>query len=356
MNSKTIGNLLGECYLNVTNSLHRTTVCYLVVTLIFLSGTYALYGGTYTLSSPDNSVKAAPPLKVLLADVRADSTDKVLTPGIAETASAMAFASSSAFELISPDILDSLADAMPEPLSITHALRVLHGDVGAYITVNRIHNLVRAEVILQDSTERRGVGYAVMSLVRDSAKYAVADPTVLLAVQRALMACMNNPNLYTNAEELFRAQEAPLVVAGAIVFEPTPANLPPWSLYKEKVTASYDGLQTIIATLHDRKDLAVVDTDTRDSMMAKAGLYLIENYNPITPKERTIYYAFGLNAIITGTISRVVGGADLTLTYSTIERDKMVAIRSRTVRIKLDGKVEFRNAVEECTRLLFSDT
>ncbi|WP_410969021.1 hypothetical protein, partial [Salmonella sp. SAL4444] len=71
---------------------------------------------------------------------------------------------------------------------------------------------------------------------------------------------------------------------------------------------SYAVVLDIIRTVLDNPHYVVYDMDTRDSVYALNGLYLIENYSAPSTLELQILERFDVNNYITGAFYREVDG------------------------------------------------
>lgn len=166
---------------------------------------------------------------------------------------------------------------------------------------------------------------------------------------------LRDSSLYAKADDALRVRPAALLGIGGINFVDKPADYIPWSTFKEKVPASYDMVLSITAALRYLDEYIVIDTDTRDSIYAKAGLYLVENYNPVTVPELKTLRAFDIDRIITGRYERTSAGADLTLFLQEIgSTGELTTLKKATSSIELDTKQALQDVVRACLRQLFT--
>jgi hypothetical protein len=334
---ETIPGLLGACKQRVTNGKHWAALCFLLVTLV---------------------TTHAQVQQVMVGGLQYDTTDVFLSAKKIETGLSIALGSTGKYAVIPNDVRDSLLRSRPDTLSVLMAADYIKAELVVFCNVGRIGKLVRSEVVILGGDgfvlNLNGVGYGITTIEEDSTKTMIIDPAILSSIQRAVCMALQDSALYKSASPILRVQPADLTVVGGIDFRETPSGLVPWSLFKEKVSASYDAAQIIVEALRDTKDLVMIDLDTRDSIFAKARLYMIENYNPTTTAELKILSAFEVSRILTGKVERVMNGAVLTLNYQQIQQDyKLQEIARAEVVLQEDSKEHLKKAVRTCLGKLF---
>lgn len=334
---ETILGLLGACKQRVTNGKHWAALCFLLVTLV--------------------SARAQVQ-QVMVGGLQFDTSDVFVTAKKIETGLSIALGETGKYAVIPNDVRDSLLRSRRDTLSVLMAADYIKAELIVFCNVGRIGKLVRSEVVILGGDgfvlNLSGIGYGTTTIEEDSTKQMIVDPAILSSIQRAVCMALQDSTLYSSASPILRVQPADLAVVGGIHFRETPSGLLPWSLFKEKISASFDAAQIIVEALRDTKDLVMIDLDTRDSIFAKARLYMIENYNPTTAAELKILSAFEISHIITGTVERVRSGAVLTLNYQQIQQDfKLRQIARAEAVLQADSKDELKTAVRKCLTKLF---
>jgi hypothetical protein len=339
---ETIGSPLGVFYRGVTNWKHGAA-CTMAALLLL---------ATFTAS-------AAAQQRIMLGGASFPKTDTLLSVYKAEAALALACELSGSYVLIPNDVRDSVARVLPD--SARTAQRVadrLGAELIVFIDIARIVNLVRVQITLVGgegwiiSTE--GTGYATSFLTEDGTGRRVIDPAILTATQRALCGAVLQPNLYATADSAFRVQPTQLTALGGTDFVREDKDLAPWALFREKVAASYDVASTIVAAMRNHDSLTVIDMETRDSIYAMAGLFMVENYNPASKTELKILKGFEVTRLITGVCERIRGGAGLRITHNELMQDATYTPLSKAeVIIPVDSKVALQDAVRFCLKNLY---
>jgi hypothetical protein len=296
--------------------------------------------------------------KVMIGGMQYDSSDASISPGKIETGLTIALEATKKYKLIPSVVRDSLLRLGPDTLSVSKAADYIKAELIVFCKVGRIGNLVRSEVIVVGGDgfmiNLRGVGYGVTSIERDSSHEVVADPAILSSLQRALCVAFNDSSLYAKADSILQVRPTVLAVVGGIEFKEPSKDLGVWSLFKEKVPASYDAAQHIVEALRGRDDITLIDLDTRDSILAKARLFMVENYNASTAAELNVLSAFEVTHLITGSIERIRGGAICSLAFEEITAQKSLARLKRAESvINVDSKAALKDGVRDALRKLF---
>ena len=341
---ETIGSLLGGCYGSVTYPLHCLAAA---VVLVFC-----------TLGTSLNA--SAQTQRVMIARIEADSSDVVLQESKLIAGLTLAFESTKQYVVVPNEVRDSVARAIGDSATYQRVADSLGAEIIVFASVARIENLVRSELVIAGGDgftfSTGGHGYGVTFLRNDSTGAMVHDPAILSSMQRALCMAIRDSSLYATADEAFRVRPAALLSIGGIAFASQTPDLVPWSTFIEKVPASYDMVQSIVAALRYQDQFIVIDTDTRDSIYAKAGLFIVENYNPVTTPELKTLRAFDVDRIVTGRYERTPAGANLTLYLQIIgSKGDITTVRKATSEITLDTKQALQDVVRACLRQLFTE-
>lgn len=335
--SETIWGLLGACKRLVTNGKHWLGLCFLLVTLAPLHSQVQ---------------------RVMIGGIQYDTLDAHITSKKIESGISIALEATKKYAVIPNDVRDSLLRLRKDTLSVLMAADHIKAELIVFCNVGRIGKLVRSEVVILGGDgfvlNLSGVGYGITTIELDSTKEIVTDPAILSSLQRAVCVALKDSSLYAHASPVLKVRPAALAAVGGIHFKDTPSDLVPWSLFKEKVPASYDAALIIVEAMRDNENVIVIDLDTRDSIFAKARLFMVENYNPTTPTELNVLSAFEVSHIVVGTVDRVRGGAVCTLAYNEITDKKTLRLvkRAESV-IKEDSKTALKESVRKCLTKLF---
>ncbi|MBP7094064.1 MAG: hypothetical protein KBB72_08455, partial [Candidatus Kapabacteria bacterium] len=288
-----------------------------------------------------------------------DSADAYTSAYKVEAALAVALEASGRYALIPNVTRDSLvASLRNDSLSVQAAADKLGAELIAFCSIGRIANLVRMELVIIGGDgwiiTTSGVGYATSFLVSDSTKKRVIDPAILTATQRALCVAVRDSSLYAAADSILAVHPSELAAVGGIEFIATNTDLAPWSVMREKIAASYDAVSTIVAAMRQNPDITVVDIETRDSLYALGGLFMVENYNAASRSELNILKGFEITHLISGRLERMKGGAELMLVYNEIKPDATYTpVKKAQFMIAVDSKLAFQDGVRACLRKLF---
>lgn len=339
---ETIGSPLGVFYRGVMNWKH-TALGVLVLALMVIG-----------MPSTAHAQQ-----RVMLGGISFPKTDTLLSAYKAEAAMALACELSKSYVMIPNETRDSVARAFPDSLRTAQAVADRMGaELIAFIDIARIVNLVRVQLTIVGgegwivSTE--GTGYATSFLTEDGTGRRVIDPAILTAMQRALCEAVLRPDLYATADSAFRVRPTKLTALGGTQFLDGEKGLAPWAIFREKVAASYDVASTIVAALRRHDSLTVIDMETRDSIYAMAGLFMVENYNPASATELKILKGFEVTRLITGLCERIRGGAGLRITHNELKSDASYSpLAKADVIIPTDSKVALQDGVRFCLKNLY---
>ncbi len=299
---------------------------------------------------------------ILTGNISADSADPVVTHVKVEAALDLAIRMAGqslvgtyARDSINAHVL-STKIAVDQDVTLATLARHVGCDHIVFANVKRFARLIRAEVDVvygvNFDLRKKGIGYASITYARGENEL-IADPAILLAMQRALASALTTNPRFDTLEAELRALPAPLVSVGGIEFINDP-NLAPWEIFKQQILSSYDLAQTIVTALQEVDTLTVIDIETRDSMYALAGLLLIENNRPISALEMRVLRGFDVGIVVTGTLERNGQGALLTLCNSRLRVDGTFDVVSRVhEQLEEDSKVQLREAAFGCIRRLY---
>jgi hypothetical protein len=296
----------------------------------------------------------------MMADIRRDANDSLFTPTKIEAGLALALDLAGGFRFIPSATRDSIARTVfterGQQMSLKEITALAGGKAAVFTSCLRMGNLIRTEVnmVIGDSltTQKYGIGYDLMRLRTEEGR-PLPDPAILRAMQRAICNGWENDTLYRNAPEGLRTRPTELVAVGGITFVDS-TSMPQWNLFKDKIAVSYDIVETIVHECANDSLRTVVDVESRDVMYASAGLYMTENYNPITETELGILAKYEVGFYITGTLTRNEKGATLNLQYSRLGPNMtMIPLLRSSVPVTTDSKVAIRDAVRVAVRQMF---
>lgn len=302
--------------------------------------------------------------RVMIAEIKTDSSDPSIRASKVEAGFALACELTGQFQLIPSEVRDSFMLASGNSqLTAADVARGLNATGIAYLFTARIGNLVRSDVLLavgaQYDMRVTGIGYAAIRHA-DSGR-RVADPAILASQQRALSvalrdtalyAALRDTALYAGADSTLNVRPTvPVVVGGVEFFERQ--GMVPWTLINEKIAASYDAVLITVQALQQNPRITAVDMETRDSIYALAKMYLTENYNPVSATELGTLRAFDIRHLVVGSVTRVQGGAELVMSLNWIDDDGSYAPLSSTKRmLTVDSKDMLRDMVLDAVKEL----
>jgi hypothetical protein len=339
---ETIGSPLGVFYRGVTNWKHNLWGLLTAAVILITGGDFA-----------------SAQQRIMLGGVSFPKTDTLLSAYKAEAAMALACELSRSYTLIPNDVRDSVARTFPDSLRTAQGVADrLGAELIAFVDMARVVNLIRVNITIVGGegwiVSTDGTGYATSFLTEDGTNRRVIDPAILTAMQRALCEAVLQPNLYSDADSAFRVRPTKLTALGGTQFLDGDKGLAPWAIFREKVAASYDVASTIVAALRQHDSLTVIDMETRDSIYAMAGLYMVENYNPASATELKILKGFEVTRVITGLCERIRGGAGLRITHNELlQNTSYTPLSNADVIIPADSKVALQDGVHFCLKKLY---
>lgn len=221
--------------------------------------------------------------------------------------------------------------------------------------VNRFKNVLRVDIALvdvADTTQRQtGYGYALLNFRQFDTDAPVIMPSLVRAIQRAYAAAVDS-SIYENVENteyrIFPA--APTVIAGLNYVDDD--TLETWDIFTKKIISSYDAVEVIFEQVAKHKDYFVYDTDTRDSVYALFGYYVVENYNSPTHAEIDALRKFNVEYVITGDLRRIESGAELKLYLIKINENSVEILKEDKTIVLHDNQEEFRLSLSFLTNKL----
>ncbi|MGA2297474.1 MAG: hypothetical protein ABSG15_08005 [FCB group bacterium] len=297
--------------------------------------------------------------KLLIAKINLGrGIDTNLTESKIEAALTLASEVSGKYSLISTFIMDSVANKMKAENIIPSALAVaekLNADQILFININRKENMLRVDIssVETDNINRKstGTGYALLHYFGEKTGDPLYDPTILLAVQRALADLAKDSLMFANAPGGFRVFPAPTLVIGGIDFQDS-SKLIEWELYSKRVVISYDLVESIFEAIRDNPHYAVYDTPTRDSVYALFNFAYVENYRPPSIDELKVLDKFEVKMYISGIFRRVNKGAELELYLSIIDKDHLNIINTVKGMLLHDNIDELRILAKDLAKRL----
>ena len=221
--------------------------------------------------------------------------------------------------------------------------------------VNRFKNVLRVDIALVDvadtSKRQTGYGYALLNFRQFDTDAPVIMPSLVRAIQRAYAAAVDSA-IYENVENkeyrVFPA--APTVIAGLNYVDND--SLETWDIFTKKMISSYDAIEVIFEQVAKHKNYFVYDTETRDSVYAMFGYYVVENYNSPTHAEIDALRKFKVEYIITGNLRRIENGAELKLYLIRIDENSADIIKEDKTIVLHDSQEEFRLSLSFLTNKL----
>lgn len=263
---------------------------------------------------------------IMPATINVDSADPTLSVEKVEAGLVLAIGASRMFRYIPTQLRDSLllSDSLGQPPTVADAASRLNASIVCFVQVRRFMNLIRSEVTFVEDRDftksRSGVGLASIRYA-DGKNAPVADPAILASIQRALMNVLQDGSVYSDLDSGLNVRPASVIVPGGIKFTSYAAEGSQWELFKAPPVVSYDIVQTVVHALQDHQDVIVVDVETRDSMYATGGLYLIENNKPLANTELRILRLFEVDLAISGSFKQLMNKAVLELQLLAIQED-----------------------------------
>jgi hypothetical protein len=297
---------------------------------------------------------------IIAGNIRRDTADAVFTQHKIEAGLALALESTGKYRYVTSATRDSLGAAarteQGSVIKVKDVAALAGGTAAVFASCLRVGNVIRAEVSIIDGEEfenqHYGIGFDIMRL-RNADGSPLPDPAILRAMQRALCRALSNNDLYNSAPGGFNTRPTDVVAVGGIAFVDS-TSLPPWNLFKDKITVSYDMVETIIHECANDSNRTIIDVESRDAMYAVGGLYMTENYNPITETELGILSRYEADFVITGSLVRTDKGATLNLQHNRLGPNLvLIPLLRSSVPVATDSKTAIRDAVRVAVRQLY---
>lgn len=256
------------------------------------------------------------------------------------------------------DSIETLGES-PTAAAIGTALQA---DALAFVRVDRVQNLLRVEVTLRSGAQyansSQGLGWDVIRYRRDEDNAQVTDLALTTALQRALAAASGDSLLFATAEKPYDVQPAaPLVVTGLSIAENAASG---WNLFNEHIVNSYHAVVAIGEEARKHEQFVAVDIDTRDTMYAMNGFYLVENYRPPTDIEIQTLQFFGVEYVLGGALDPITvehkpqeeaGGnaAEIRLDLARLTPEKLIPVANVSGRLHVDSRDSLTARLHELT-------
>jgi uncharacterized protein YkuJ len=312
------------------------------------------------LISQDNLVERPQQrLKIMIANAAFGKAVKDIDRSKLEAAVTLAAALSSKLYLLPGSALDSAARVLKskgiEPTAIMIA-KELSADEILFFNINQLEKILRVGVtsVSADSAQlkKEGEGWAAIRYLYKEDDRQLTDPALLSAVQRAFADMYNDSLMYDKAEGSFRVFPAEPTVIGAIDFI-NDDDLPLWEMFEAKEVYSFDAIETIFSEAIKIPFLVTYDMETRDSVYAKFGLYIVENFNAPSSLELEILEKINVKYYITGNLKRVDGGSFVELFFCELYKGKLNILRSAEGILTKDSMDEMRKLLKKLSDKLF---
>lgn len=345
-------------FTNFLKTLFLPTACFLLLNSFACGGNARPRVIDETVSKNRDSVQYGT-VPAVLAAVQLGPELLGITTSKVDAAFELAANVSGYYRLISSARRDSVAEALKsegkQPTAIS-AAQVLKPERLFFARVNAFKNLLRVELISRRppdyAAETRGVGYALLRYRTELNGTVLYDPTILEAMQRAMIAVEGKSDMFLKAEDKLRVEPAETIVVGGLDFQDNGITRK-WELFENKVVNSYDAVETMFTVLKDMPHYVAIDTETRDSMYATNGMYMVENYNPPTKIEIEALDRFEVKKYITGSLKRLSpSDAELTLNVCSIENGTLTILKTEKAPVKEDSIVALRAAIDSAMRKL----
>jgi hypothetical protein len=297
--------------------------------------------------------------KIMIANAAFGEAVKDIDRSKLEAAVTLAAALSSKLYLLPGSALDSAARVLKskgiEPTAIMIA-KELSADEILFFNINQLEKILRVGItsVTADSAQskKEGEGWAAIRYLYKEDDRQLTDPALLSAVQRAFADMYNDSLMYDKAEGSFRVLPAEPTVIGAIDFI-NDDDLPLWEIFEAKEVYSFDAIETIFSEAIKSPVLVIYDMETRDSVYAKFGLYIVENFNAPSSLELEILEKINVKYYITGNLKRVDGGVFVELFFCELYKGKLNILRSAEGILTEDSMDEMRKLFIKLSDKLF---
>ncbi len=264
------------------------------------------------------------------------------------------------YQLIDPDEIDSVANALAKQRSRVTAVelaRALRAELSVQIRVSRLANILRSDMILMrgDSLEKRvfskGYDFIRYKSVKDDAN--LIDPALLRSFQRAFASALGDSALYDSLPEKFAARPARTVVISGFEYKDNPEFSPPWELFTDKMHSSFYMSDKIFEYGHGSKNYVLFDLESRDTIFALNNMHFVENYKSVSMAELKLFERFDVDCVVSGEVERTAEGARLTLYLLSIRGGSVFLDKTATAILKEDSLSEVDKKIKKLTEDLF---
>lgn len=328
---------------------------FIVLFFLCIGSQYILHAqsGASEEKSTDKQIK-----KLLVARIEVgDNIPKEIAAKVPPAFALTAYASNK-YEMIRMSMNDSASKFLKAQgiiPTVSKVMEFLNVQKSVYINVQRLHNLLRVEVLEQGypsyNDSQSGAGFALLRYRKgDSIIY---DIPLLHALQRAFASAEKDSLMFDKADEDMRRYPAPTVVSTGIVFKDVYKNLNKIYDLKLQVINAYDAVQVMINAGKDHPKFTLLDIDTRDSIYAMLNLYGVENNRAPVDAELSMLGRIGIEYIITGTAENKKDFSEITLELKKLHKDGSTTfVRGVKEIITTDQIEDFRKAIERSTKVL----
>ncbi len=267
------------------------------------------------LVAPVRSTAAA---QGLISETKVDAAVQFLAPHIP----------SSFVHMIQRDSLAEVLRADGDDASVLAIAQKAHASRLLFFSFDRIENLLRADAKLvyanKPDSAIEASGFGVLRYRDKNTGQFVADPTILQAVANSLAAL---PDSSISAGQTSQ----PVVVCGGFSFVANERTQNA-EIFTKKILNSYSAVVEATKSMSNVGRLVVVDVDTRDSMLAKQGYYMLENYTGASNVEIQELRKYGVGYYVSGEVKATLEGIEVRVDlYNIREATNLVATESLLV-------------------------
>ncbi|MCX6155829.1 MAG: hypothetical protein NT007_16915 [Candidatus Kapabacteria bacterium] len=317
---------------------------------IFISNFYLSHAEDSTTAFNKNFKKE----KILIANVQINRTSKDVTVGKVNASMLLINALTGKYDILPTYKRDSVArylDSIKIEANVQNIARNLGIKKLCFISVNRLCNLIRADIIMKliDTVplEVHSSGFASIHFKKEGIDSSITDPAIFDAIRRAFAIAERDSSMFMNLTVNLKIIPARTVAVGGLAYHNNENIYPSWDLFASNVISSYDAVETITGAAILDSSTVAVDTETRDSIYALYNLYLIENNNQPTTLEITALQNLSIDYYISGNFTRVAEGADIELYLVDIRHRQVKIERSVTGKLFNDNIDEFRALLKD---------
>lgn len=297
---------------------------------------------------------------LFIGRIELSSSLKGLSESKVEAAVNLAALATGKYYLISREARDSIYNKLKqagERATVIFAARKLNAVRIVFIKINRIENMLRIDVqtVQTDSanTFRSGKGYANLWLRRADDQEIIYDPALLAAFQRAF-ADAEDPLMYASAPPEFNVAPAKTLVIGSIYYNDKQGSAN-WDIFKDKIVGSFEAVETVFEQAKISNRFVTYDTPSRDTIYALRKLYMLENYNYMSPAEIEALRFFNVDCFISGMLIGKGETAVLELSLYESNGESFSIIKTQRATLAKDSKKEYLELLQSLTKRLLSE-